>query len=70
MKKIYYKNFEINAQGNKKDGFSYIVIRTNDNWILGEGFYPSGVFENINESLEDIKILIDDYCEKPEDFEE
>lgn len=66
--KIEYKDFKIEVLGNKKEGFGYSVVRKNDNWILGEGYYEC--FNILKDCAEDVKVLVDDYYDNPEYFED
>lgn len=68
--KVNYRGLEIEITGSKKEGFQYIVMRLSDYWLLGCGYYGEGIFKNAKECLEDVMILVEDYYEYPENYED
>lgn len=71
MKKwIDYKEFEILVEGKKSLGYSFAIARKADGWVLGEDYYPQGVLKDKKECIEEAKILVDDYYENTNDYED
>lgn len=70
--KVEYKGFEIEVtKGKSLGGFEclyFYVLRLSDGWMFKDSFEESD--DTINQKIKDLKSIIDDYLENPQDYEE
>lgn len=68
--RVDYRGFEIEANREKSMGgwsnIYYTVMRKEDGWFLEDSFY--GGEDRIGSFVEDLKVLVDDYYENPEEY--
>ncbi len=68
---VKYRDFEIEAEREQSlGGWSciYYTVIHKDGWFLEDSFYESG--DKIRDFVNDLKLLVDDYYENPNDYEE
>jgi hypothetical protein len=70
--KEQYKGFEINVEREKcLAGYSmlyYSIFHISDGWELTSGFEDSA--ETVQEKIEHMKEIVDNYLENPQDYED
>ncbi|MCY8549449.1 hypothetical protein MOD25_05965 [Bacillus haynesii] len=69
--KVNYRGFEIEAKREKAlggwDSIYYTVMHEDDGWFLEDNFYECE--DVIEDFVNDLKKLVDDYLENPSDYE-
>lgn len=63
-----YKGFKIDIYKEVERGYYWSIMRIKDGWLLSDSYNPS--LKNKSEAIEECKIIIDDYLENPEKYED